>query len=301
MNYLGTDWLALIEKKRKRQRTLKIAAVIAVFTLIVGFVALYVENGPSVYGPGPIEVTITPNKPYFIQGENITFTVTIINKQSWPIAYPNSESTRIEKEGIIYQNEGLNIDYAVKVPTYPANMNTIHSWRWLETKNDTMTIPHEVGNYSLTYEISGYGYSASTNCSFEIRQNQTKRNNDPIQISLTPDKPYFLEGEAVTFTGSVINAQNQPVPYPSCTSTSVKMIEGSSNADDDDIGRHEYVTYDVNNVPTYPANTNTSFTWTLFNSKNGDPYGPGSYILTYSLSGHNYDVTVKCVFEIRKT
>lgn len=196
-------------------------------------------------------------------------------------------------------------DFGVDAPTYPAHEVTIQKWNWNQSKLQNGTYaPVDAANYTFTYSIQGFGYDASANCTFEIRQSKAS-NSNPLQITIAPDKPYYLEGEAVTFTCTVINTQNQPVAYPSSKEAIIERIGGSylkANADDSGAGVNEHITYDVDNIPTYPANSNTSFTWRWFESKNDNqtiPHEPGFYKLTYSISGKGYSASTTCVFEIR--
>lgn len=135
MKHLGTDWLQKMEKKSKRRRYIKLAASIIIVALVIGLVGFYIDATiPSYHGPGSIEITIAPDKPFFSQGEAVTFTGIVIDNQSWPVAYPSSEDIRIKKEvatndSVPVGDVGLNIDYAVKIPTYPANANSSFSWR----------------------------------------------------------------------------------------------------------------------------------------------------------------------------
>ena len=167
---MGTDWLATIEKKRKLLFRIKLAVAIIITVLVIGFVGFYINaTTPSFYGPGPIEITISPNKPYFLEGENVTFTITVINNQSWPVTYPLSEKVNIQKDGVEYEGSGLQIDYPIKIPTFPAKASTPLSWTWFESNKGNQTIPHQRGNYSISFYISGVDYSAVAYCTFEVR------------------------------------------------------------------------------------------------------------------------------------
>lgn len=158
-----------MEKKRKRKRRIKITAAIIAVGIVIGFVALYLTNGPNYFGPGPIEITISPDKPYFLQGETINFTVTIINNQSWPITHPVQESVKIIKNGTTHENYDMHADYPPRIPTYPANTNSTAQWTWIKSIKEINPTPLDVGNYTFNYKISGIGYVASANCTFEIK------------------------------------------------------------------------------------------------------------------------------------
>jgi hypothetical protein len=168
---LGTDELKLAGQKYELRRAQKIAASIVVLVLVIGLVGWYINATTPTEGElGPFAVTITPDNPCFNQGENVTFTVTIINNQVYPVQYPSLEDVSITRNGLPCVSPSLNVDYAVgKVPTYPANSNSSYSWRWFESKIDNQIIPHETGSYALTYRIKGNGYDVSADCTFEIR------------------------------------------------------------------------------------------------------------------------------------
>ena len=95
----------------------------------------------------------------------------MINNQSWPISKQIYQETQIQKDGNTVPSEdtGMNIDYAFKMPTYPADSTIQFPWIWHESKKDNQTVPHEAGNYTLTFTLRGIGYEATSNCTFEIR------------------------------------------------------------------------------------------------------------------------------------
>jgi hypothetical protein len=169
---LGTDWLAIMEKKRKWRRTIKLAAAVIVLVLVIGFVDLYIENMPSYYGPGPFGLEVTTTEPVYEVGEEVTFIIRVNNTQDWPVRYPKSIIMSVEGNGVKIQLLGSAIvDYPPYAPTYPAHEVTIHNKIWNQTDyhtNRTHT-PVDAGNYTFTYSISGFGYDASANCTFEIK------------------------------------------------------------------------------------------------------------------------------------
>jgi hypothetical protein len=161
------------QPKKPNTAHLKIAVALVLLPVIIvsGFlICIWVDTDtPSYFETGPIEIKVAPTKPFFLQGENINFTVTVINNQSYPIAQPSLEDARIERNGITVEGSSLHIDYGIEVPTYPADSNADFTWRWHEHKKDSQTIPHEIGTYTLTLRLKGNGYDTSGHCTFEIR------------------------------------------------------------------------------------------------------------------------------------
>ncbi len=130
---------------------------------------LYYESLPSDFGPWSIEIQVSPDKQYFLQGENATFTFVVVNSQSSPVARPSHEITTVTKNGITVDDMDIHINLpASKTPTFPADSNTQLQWTWLESK-DNQIIPHETGNYTLTVRLEGFGYETTGNCTFEIK------------------------------------------------------------------------------------------------------------------------------------
>jgi hypothetical protein len=150
------------------------------------------------------------------------------------------------------------------------------------------------GNYTFTYSIKGHGYDTSANCTFTIEP--IEHHPNLFGISLRPDKPYFLKGENVTFTGAIIT-ENESLSYPITRTTSVENLDATKRITIPNYCT-EHFTYSKN-IPVYPANTNTTFAWT-WNETKTSQHEQGQYILRYEVSGEHWSIFVSCIFEIRE-
>jgi hypothetical protein len=154
---------------KKRSRRLYLVLTAALLLIIIILIADFL--GQTSYGPGPVDIEVTPDKQIYLQGEEVNFAVYVNNPQDWPVPYPNGEGYAIEKDGLYIDGYGGHIDYpAGGIPTFPANSRTLTKWQWDQKMllNGTR-VQVQPGNYTLTFSISGYGYSESSNCTFEIR------------------------------------------------------------------------------------------------------------------------------------
>lgn len=273
---------------------MKFTTAIIVIALVVGLVALYLESLPSYYKPGSLGLEVTTDKPMYGLGENVTFIIKVNNSQDWPVRQPNSVIAKVEGNGVQADIEGSGIfDWPVKAPTYPAHEITIHNLTWNQTSHEHNNLIMS-GNYTFTYNIQGYGYNASANCTFIIESIEPLSHK--FGISLRPDKPYFLQGENVTFTGTIMT-QNETLSYPLTRTTSVENFEPTKRST---IPNYciEHFTYGTN-IPVYPANTNSTFTW-IWNETKISQHEPGRYILKYEVSGEHWSISVPCIFEIKE-
>jgi hypothetical protein len=161
-------------KKKSRRFYLVLVAAVLLIAVIVGVVIFEFFNIGNIRdGPGPVYIDeVTTDKPYYLQGEEVNFTVTVNNPQDWPVRYPGFVGYVIEKDGLIIEESGLNIDYAMPIPTFPAHSRTLYSPNLLWNQktgpgNNRTQVP--LGNYTLTVSLSGPSYDDSGNCTFEIR------------------------------------------------------------------------------------------------------------------------------------
>jgi hypothetical protein len=161
-------------KKRSRRFYLVLVAAVLLIAVTVGVVIFEFSNiGKTRDGPGPVYIDeVTTGKPYYSQGEEVNFTVTVNNPQDWPVRYPGFVAYSIEKDGLVIEESGLSIDYAMPIPTFPAHSITSYSpnllWNQKTGPWDNRTqVP--LGNYTVTISISGPSYDDNGNCTFEIR------------------------------------------------------------------------------------------------------------------------------------
>lgn len=272
-------------------------AIIAVALVIgvIGVAALIIDAGtPSYYKPGSLELEVTTDKPSYVIGENVTFIIKVNNPQDWPVRQPNSVIGKVEGNEVHADIEGSGIiEWPVKAPTYLAHEITIYNLTWNQTSHGLNNLMVS-GNYTFTYRIQGYGYDTSANCTFIIEP--IEHPPDKFGITLRPDKPYFLQGENVTFTGAIMT-ENESLSYPITRTTSVENLDTTKRSTIPNYCT-EHFTYSKD-IPVYPANTNTTFTWT-WNETKTSQHEPGQYILRYHVSGEHWSISVPCTFEIRE-
>ena len=132
--------------------------------------------GKTNYGPGPISIEVTTDKVFYLQGEEVNFTIYVNNPQDWPVECPWGVDYAIEKDGLIIDGVSVNIDFAPdRIPTFPSHSRTLYGnmWHWDQNMYVNKTFPRvqvQPGNYTLT--VSFYGrvdYGNSGNCTFEIK------------------------------------------------------------------------------------------------------------------------------------
>lgn len=127
--------------------------------------------------------------------------------------------------------------------------------------------------------------------------NQTTPGPGPVDIEVTADKLSYMQGEEITFEIYVSNPQDWPVEYPySIRYVIEKDVHVIYSVD-------EYASYPPDAVPTFSANSRTSFNWS-WNQKtylNGTlvQVEPGNYALTVSFDVLGYSNSGNCTFEIR--
>lgn len=274
-----------------------VAVIIAAVLImsVIGFAALYIDaTTPSYYKPGLLELEVTTDKPTYGLVENVTFIIKVNNSQDWLVRQPNSVIAIVEGNGVQADIEGSGIfDWPVKAPTYPANEITIHNLTWNQTSRGHNNLMMS-GNYTFTYSIQGLGYDTSANCTVIIEQIEPLSRR--FGISLHPDKPYFLQGENVTFTGTIMT-ENESLSYPLKRTTTVENLDTTKKSTIPNYSI-EHFTYG-SDLPMYPANTNTTFTWT-WNETKINQHEPGQYILRYEVSGEQWSISVPCIFEIKE-
>lgn len=167
-------------KKRPRRFYLILASTILIFVVIFGFVIFELTNtaqdqnsSQNNYGPGPVEIEVTTDKPFYMQGELINFTVYVNNPQDWPVPLPNQDSQEIVgSSNTVLDVSGFSTPPPDMVDTYPAHSRTLSStYPWNQKTNiDGNLTQVPAGNYNFTiafYGLVDYGEGGS--CTFEIR------------------------------------------------------------------------------------------------------------------------------------
>jgi hypothetical protein len=148
---------------KKRSRRFYVILTVAILTLaiIIGVVIFEWSNlGQTSYGPGPVEIEVKADKPFYLQGEDVNFTIYVNNPQDWPVLYPSMVDYRIENGCLTKQ-----ITLASPIPLFPAQSRTLYDTYFWDQK-----VPAPPGNYTLNFSFGGpVDYGSGGNCTFEIR------------------------------------------------------------------------------------------------------------------------------------
>jgi hypothetical protein len=151
-----------------------IVFVVIITASIAVAVAAYAFNiGNIRYGPGPVEIELTTDKPFYLQGEEVNFTITVNNPQDWPVPYPNVINYQIERNDQIVDDVTAQVTLAGS-PTFPAHSRTLYDTYVWDQKaglgNNRTQVP--LGNYTLNVSFGGpVDYGIGGNYTFEIRPN----------------------------------------------------------------------------------------------------------------------------------
>jgi hypothetical protein len=158
------------------QKPKRFHVILAAAILLVGVTGAFAVNwytNQNRYGAGSVDMEVTFDKPFYLQNENVTISIYVINPQDWPVPKPNFLGYAIQKDGIGYDGYGLHINFASDhIPTFPPHTTTLYTTIEWDQKtgmasNRTLVEP---GNYSLTVTLSGYGYDVdSGNLTIQIR------------------------------------------------------------------------------------------------------------------------------------
>lgn len=162
-------------KKRSRRYYLILTATVLSLAIIVGVIVFELSNaGQTSYGPGPVNIEVTTDKPFYLQGEEVYFIVYVNNPQDWPVPYPSFPAYSIDKNGVNIAGGGVNINYAMPIPTFPAHSRKLfncsaYQWNQKMYLNGNL-VQAQPGNYTLTVYFEGpVDYGDGSNCNFEIR------------------------------------------------------------------------------------------------------------------------------------
>jgi hypothetical protein len=156
-------------KKKSRRFYVVLVAAVLLIAVIVGVVILELSSiGNTRYGPGPVEIEVTPDKPSYLQGEEVQFSICVNNEQNWRVIYPNTVTYRIGEDWALT----IEGDYGSFVEYFPAHSRTLYRtyvWNQPIGENSTLAQP---GNYTFIVSFEGpVNYGNSGNCTFEIRPN----------------------------------------------------------------------------------------------------------------------------------
>lgn len=170
--------VSLTGKPTKRHRRFYLILIVAVLTLaiIIGIALFLLGIGNTNYGPGPVNIEVTTDKPFYMQGEEVNFTIYVNNPHDWPVEYPWLVEYIIEKDFLDIDGVSVNIDFAPgRITTFPSHSRTLYGnmWHWDQKMYVNKTFTREqvqLGNYTLTVSFDGrVDYGDSGNCTFEIK------------------------------------------------------------------------------------------------------------------------------------
>ena len=144
-----------------------LAIVLVASTLLVVLVGVVIFHmyGATNYGPGPVAIEATTDKSFYLQGEDVQFSIYVSNEQNWPVPVPDIAYYRITEDAHVLSDIAMNADFPPdQLPTYPSHSRTFHySYVW----NSVSASP---GNCTLFVNFSGLvDYGGGGNCTFEIR------------------------------------------------------------------------------------------------------------------------------------
>jgi hypothetical protein len=162
-------------KKKSRRFYLVLVATVLLIAVIISVIFLGLFNmGQTNYGPGPIEIEVISDKPVYLQGEEVNFTIYVTNPQNWSVPEPNGVTYEMYMNGIEVFGGNVQIRYVYPPPSFPPHSRELYEIRTWDGKvgpsnNRTIALP---GNYTYTVSFGGsVDYGNSGNCAFEIRLN----------------------------------------------------------------------------------------------------------------------------------
>ena len=153
-----------------------LAAVVLSAALIVGVFVFELSNMSNVenasYGSGPVDIEVTSDKPVYLQGEQVNFTIYVNNPQNWSVPEPDGVTYEMNRTGTFVSGSTRLIDFGGPHFLFPAHSRTLYEARVWDGKvgsaeNRTFAPP---GTYTYTVSFGGLvDYGSGGNCTFEIR------------------------------------------------------------------------------------------------------------------------------------
>jgi len=128
-----------------------------VLVLVASAIAAYTLLQPKM-GPGPVEVEVTSDKPSYLPGQSVTFSIYVTNPHDWNVEYPWKKEYTVGNASLI-----VDMEHGPNPPSFPAHSTTLYdTYVWRPTSHPGLA---ELGNYTLTVVLD----DGSGTCSFEIR------------------------------------------------------------------------------------------------------------------------------------
>jgi len=157
------------ELKKKFKRIYAIVIIVVLLVVALSY-AVYTLTYVAPTGPGPVEIEVVTDKPSYLQGEQVHFSIYVNNTQNWNVPKPSTVSFQIEN----YSSQTVCIDYVNPPPTFAAHSRTLFfndEWNQ-ETGTGINRTLVQSDNYTLTVTLGGpVDYGAPANCTFEIKPN----------------------------------------------------------------------------------------------------------------------------------
>ena len=158
--------------KRTALAIVLVASTLLVVVVGVVIFQMYVAAQDN-YGPGPIDIEVVADKPFYLQGEEVNFTVYVNNPQDWCVPEPSGVIYEMYRNSTFIFGGDKHIDFVPdKIPVFAAHSRILfETWSWDQKvgSGDNRTVAPP-GNYTLTVRFGGQmDYGNSGNCTFEIR------------------------------------------------------------------------------------------------------------------------------------
>jgi hypothetical protein len=161
------------KKKSRRFYMLLVSAVLLV-AVMVGIVIFRMPGiGQPSYDPGPVDIEVVADKSFYLQGEEVNFTVYVSNPQDWSVPEPSGVIYEMYRNSAFIFGGDKHIDFVPdKIPVFAAHSRILfETWSWdgKVGSGDNRTVAPP-GNYMFTVRFGGLiDYGNSGNCTFEIR------------------------------------------------------------------------------------------------------------------------------------
>jgi hypothetical protein len=162
------------ERRRTRSRRFYLILLV-VIVLVAAMTAVFMLSQPK-YGPGPVRIEVISDKPYYLLGENITFSIYVNNDKDWSIPYPSEVTYKISHDNQFISGFSLNIDPpAGSITPFPPNSRIHYDnyvWNQKAGAGNNQTLVG-AGIYTFTVSFSGStNYGSGISYDIKIRSNE---------------------------------------------------------------------------------------------------------------------------------
>jgi hypothetical protein len=149
--------------KPKKKLRWWLTIVLAAVVLFASVVIIWHEFTNVKTGPGPVDIEIVPDKPYYVQGENVNFSIYINNPHEWNVEYPWKKTYTLGNDAQI-----VDMELSPDLPSFPAHSRVLYDTSlWKPNRSSILANP---GNYTFTVTLGGHvDYGTEATCTFEIR------------------------------------------------------------------------------------------------------------------------------------